>query len=416
MNENDLLNTLRPIWLDRAVRSLAPGSLFREDLRTQLDRFFELLIQVIQTGNPEWLDPVIAEWTEAQTKTDLQATKSSLSQFVNELMLVTIASIQTTFAETEALDLIRTVAPLFGYAFQKTAQIETQAKYDFMETELARANMALEQLERTKSDFISVAAHELKTPLTLIGGYASMLRENIESSGMTPYQSALLDGIQHGSERLHMIINDMIDSSMIDNQVLTLNFQPMWIGQLLSILEAELSSTIRERHLKLILHPFPEINEMTFGDPERLMQVFRNVLVNAIKFTPDGGEISLAGRKLPGFIEITISDTGIGIDPDNLNIIFEKFVRLGNTSLHSSGKTKFKGGGPGLGLAIARGIIENHGGTIWVESPGFDEQSYPGSTFHILIPLRSTPPDAKMARLFAPLMEHNSSQEKADQP
>jgi signal transduction histidine kinase len=144
---------------------------------------------------------------------------------------------------------------------------------------------------------------------------------------------------------------------------------------------------------------------MTFGDPERLYQALRNVVSNAVKFTPDGGRISINGRMLPGFIEITVSDSGIGIDPEDQMRIFEKFGRLGDTSLHSSGRTKFKGGGPGLGLPIAKGIIEAHGGAIWVESEGYDEERCPGSTFHILLPIRKEPPDEKMAKIFRESVE-----------
>ena len=130
------------------------------------------------------------------------------------------------------------------------------------------------------------------------------------------------------------------------------------------------------------------------------MQALRNVINNAIKYTPDGGTITINGRKLPGFIEVIISDTGIGISPENQAVIFEKFGQLGRVELHSSGKTKFKGGGPGLGLPIARGILEAHGGSIWVESKGYDEFRCPGSTFHILLPARTESPDPKMAKLF----------------
>lgn len=144
---------------------------------------------------------------------------------------------------------------------------------------------------------------------------------------------------------------------------------------------------------------------MTFGDNERLYQAFRNLVSNAIKYTPDGGRISVDGRKLPGFIEVTIRDTGIGIDPDDHIRIFEKFGRTGNASLHSSGKTKFKGGGPGLGLSITKGIIEAHGGAIWVESEGYDETNCPGAIFHVLLPLRKEPPDASAAKLFLPQEE-----------
>jgi signal transduction histidine kinase len=132
------------------------------------------------------------------------------------------------------------------------------------------------------------------------------------------------------------------------------------------------------------------------------------VINNAIKFTPDGGSITIDGRSLPGFIEVIVTDNGIGISPENQTVIFEKFGQLGRVDLHSSGKTKFKGGGPGLGLPIARGILETHGGSIWVESEGFDEKKCPGSTFHILIPSRTESSDPKMAKLFDTLETKNS--------
>jgi signal transduction histidine kinase len=106
------------------------------------------------------------------------------------------------------------------------------------------------------------------------------------------------------------------------------------------------------------------------------------------------------GRRLSGFIEVTVADTGIGISAEDQATIFEKFGQLGRVDLHSSGKTKFKGGGPGLGLPIARGILEAHGGSIWVQSEGHDEIRNPGSTFHILIPARAQSPDASMSKLF----------------
>jgi signal transduction histidine kinase len=150
---------------------------------------------------------------------------------------------------------------------------------------------------------------------------------------------------------------------------------------------------------------------MTFGDSERLYQALWNILTNAVKYTPDDGKITVSGRELPGFIEITVADTGIGISPDDHDRIFEKFGRTGNPALHSSGKTKFKGGGPGLGLPITKGIIEAHGGAIWVESEDHDEITCPGSTFHILLPLREESPDDKMNKLFGSATMQTADQE-----
>jgi signal transduction histidine kinase len=116
---------------------------------------------------------------------------------------------------------------------------------------------------------------------------------------------------------------------------------------------------------------------------------------NAIKYTPDGGRITVSGRCLvdahtgpqEGAVEIVVADTGIGIDPAMHDLVFAKFYQTGAVSLHSTGKANFKGGGPGLGLAIARGIVEAHGGRIWVESPGCDEEKCPGSQFHVVLPI-----------------------------
>jgi signal transduction histidine kinase len=105
-------------------------------------------------------------------------------------------------------------------------------------------------------------------------------------------------------------------------------------------------------------------------------------------------------RELPGFIEIVIADTGIGIAPDNQERIFHRFAPAGDVTQHFTSKTKFKGGGVGLGLPIARGIAEAHGGALWVESPGYDEAACPGSAFHVMLPKRAQPPPDKTPKLF----------------
>jgi signal transduction histidine kinase len=404
MQELDHLRELRSPWVERSVQVLARGSGASDNVRVLMEQFFDLLLQAIETGDPACLDSILLEWSTSLTQTDLEGSTSSLSKLIKEISELTYQLVRQNFDPTQALELMGVLIPCFNYSFERAAQLEMQAKVNYLTEQLDQVKQSLEKLDRSKSDFIAVAAHELKTPLTLIDGYASMLRESLEQTSLPPYQAVLADGIQNGTRRLSMIINDMIDVSLIDNNLLSLNFQPVWVNRLVSVLVEELSVVIKERSQGLEIVDFPGYGEMTFGDPERLLQVFRNVLYNAVKFTPDGGKICIGGRKLPGFIEVTVSDTGIGIDPDDSQVIFDKFVRLGNTALHSSSKTKFKGGGPGLGLRIAKGILESHGGAIWVESEGFDEKNCPGSTFHVLIPMRTAPPDDRMAKLFAPLI------------
>ena len=403
MLEHELLHTIHPIWLTRATQSMAKAANIREDLRAQLDQFFSLLEEAVETGDSAWLDPVLNTWAASLTQSDLEANQSNLLEFLREIMIITNDVCRQTLDSDQSLELITALIPHFAYCFDRAAFSEMQVRVSYVSNQLKQVQQSLEKLDRSKSDFIAVAAHELKTPLTLVEGYAAMLRDAADGRSLSPYEVELLEGIATGTRRLKGIIDDMIDVSLIDNNLLSLNFQPVWLNRLFSVLENELSATIRERGQTLEIHSFPGSSEMTFGDPERMLQVFRNVITNAVKYTPDGGKIVLDGRKLPGFIEVVIHDTGIGIAPEDQVLIFDKFARLGNSNLHSSGKTKFKGGGPGLGLHIARGIVESHGGAIWVESPGYDEDKMPGSTFHVLFPLRYEPPDDKMARLLAPL-------------
>lgn len=414
-NELVLLQTIRPIWTHRVLQSLARGAGLREDLRGQLDQFFNLLEEAVDTGDPAWLDSVIEIWATSLTQTDLEGGTSNLTRFMGELMIQTQAVCRETLDEAQALTLICALLPCFSHAYEKSAQAEIQVKMAFLSNELTDVRQSLEKLDRSKSDFISVAAHELRTPLTLIEGYAAMLRETLDQRKLSDAEITLINGIHNGTRRLRSIIDDMIDVSLIDNNMLSLNHQPVWINRILSVLAGEVKGTLTDRSLDLNVASFDGSAEMIYGDPERLLQLFRNVLSNAIKFTPDGGQISIDGRKLPGFLEVTIHDSGIGIDQEDQTTIFDKFSRLGDPSLHSSGKTKFKGGGPGLGLHIAKGIVEAHNGAIWVESPGYDENRFPGSTFHILLPIYQEPPDEKMARLFAPL-HMRPSNERESQP
>jgi len=154
------------------------------------------------------------------------------------------------------------------------------------------------------------------------------------------------------------------------------------------------SKPLEERRLTLTIKDTNDLPEVE-ADLDALRKVFYHLIVNAIKYTPDGGSITISGRAIASGdqdlgegIEVVVSDTGIGIDPRFQELIFAKFYQTGELALHSTSKTKFKGGGPGLGLAIAKGIIEAHGGKLWVKSPGYDEETCPGSQFHVFLPLR----------------------------
>jgi len=403
MKAQELLTQIRSALLQRVSNSLARGTNAQEEFTHQLEQFFVSLELALTSGNPGWVDPILLEWTSSPTLTDLQQKKNNVTELLNKIMAITNDVAIENLPEEEALDLLTTVTPIYTYGLEKIARLEMEARVEYVSGELTKVQRKLERLDQSKSSFISIAAHELKTPLTLIEGYASMLRD-IVAHESDPQADVLLSGINVGIQRLRQIIDDLIDVSKIDNDLLSLNSQPLSLGRLLRLLQSALGPVVAERHLSLEVREFPGSELWIYGDPERLHQGFRNLLENSIKYTPDHGSITVDGRTLPGFIEVTVADTGIGVAPENQTLIFSKYSQA-EVSLHSSSKTKFKGGGPGLGLPITRGIIEAHGGTIWVESPGCDEVTCPGSTFHVLIPIRTEPQDPKIEKLFGKLQK-----------
>ncbi len=397
-----VLAKIRPAWVARFGQEMARGMEVRAGFEEQLDRFFDLLEQSVTTGDPAWMDSILLDWAKSSTETDLEEDLYHVSFLINRMIALTIQVARESLTKQEALDLLASVIPIYTYCLGVVARYEMETRVAHISSEMDKVQKQIERVDKSKSAFISVAAHELKTPITLIEGYASMM-EDLLRAGKGVSLDSLLAGMTTGINRLRAIVDDMIDVSMIDNNLLELNFQPMQIGQMLDALRIELEEITRSRRLTLEIHEFEGSKQWIYVDHMRIMQAIANVIKNAIKFTPDGGTITIEGRTLQGFIEVTIADTGIGISHDNQTMIFEKFGQLGRVDLHSSGKTKFKGGGPGLGLPITRGILEAHGGSIWVESSGYDEKNCPGSVFHILIPARSESPDAEMNKLFSAL-------------
>jgi signal transduction histidine kinase len=254
---------------------------------------------------------------------------------------------------------------------------------------LDKANRDLERIDRTKSDFISIASHELRTPLTVMRGYTEMLLEDVK---LNPDVQAVMKSLHKGVLRLHEIMDSMFDIAQIDSRTLQLHLQTIDVADLVREECFGLTKQFAERNqsLTLDLPALPNIK----ADPNILHKVFFHLVSNAIKFTPDEGQITVTGQEIPigskeapdGGVLITVSDTGVGIDPEYRDMIFTKFYQPGELGKHSTSKSRFKGGGAGLGLALAKGIVEAHGGRIWMESPGHDEVNFPGSKFHVLLP------------------------------
>jgi len=259
--------------------------------------------------------------------------------------------------------------------------------------ELESANEELQRVEKMKSDFVVLAGHELRTPLTVIHGYLQILQANrqIPGDADTPGSPMhLITRVSGAVERLSGVIQDILNVSLIDANRLDLAREPVFLGSLIQSVLSGLRGFGPQRDITFEVGDGLRQAPILQGDPRRLHQAVSNIVSNAIKYTPDGGVVSIDSENLDGAVHIRIKDTGVGIPSQELSRIFERFYVLEDTALHRSSKTAFKGGGLGLGLGVAKGIIEAHNGKIWAESAGHDEETYPGSIVHILLPVSSS--------------------------
>lgn len=271
--------------------------------------------------------------------------------------------------------------------------------------ELMKANAELAHTDRMKSRFINLAAHELRTPLTSLQGYLSLLTSpgNQFTANADENTLEIIDGITTSVDRLKGIVQDMLDITRIEAGTLQLSHAPVSLTDIFSKIKRDFENPAHRRQHTLIIAEVDHIPRL-WADGERITQVLRNLVSNAIKYTPNDGQIEVRAEIIgssisapvaqPGphqFVKVTVSDTGIGIAPEDQERIFENFYEVRDIELHSTSKSDFMGGGTGLGLPIARGVTEAHGGSLWVESEGHDPNQCPGSKFHLILPLGEPP-------------------------
>ncbi len=259
--------------------------------------------------------------------------------------------------------------------------------------ELEQVNEELRRLDGVKEKFIQLTAHELRTPLTAIQGYRQLLQESgaLERiSSDYPDVASIVEGLTQGIDRMAGVINEIVFVSRFTIGRIDLSLGPVVVEEAIQKAVEQYRQACHKRDIAVVMANADSYS-LLHADGSLLVMTVANLLSNAIKYTPDGGKVTISLENRNDMIQIAIQDTGIGIDPDEQQRIFDHFYTAGDTQLHSTSKTAFRGGGMGLGLAVARAVVERHGGKIWVESQGRDEHSLPGSTFFMLLPKKPIP-------------------------
>jgi PAS domain S-box-containing protein len=231
------------------------------------------------------------------------------------------------------------------------------------------ANANLEKLDHTKTEFLSIVSHEFRTALTGIQGFSELIRDGgLEADEVRAYGGYIFND----ADRINRLIGDMLDLDRMESGRMSMRSGDVDINEVLSEAIERASTGLSAVEFEADLDPrLPIVS----GDRDRLIQVVSNLVNNAVKYSPDGGRVTLSSRGEGGFALVSVTDTGLGIPPDEIGHVFERFRRVRSGAAQSIP-------GTGLGLTIVKQIVEMHGGRIWVESAVGH-----GSAFHFTIPL-----------------------------
>jgi two-component system sensor histidine kinase GlrK len=302
-----------------------------------------------------------------------QAREVSLTITAGCLLAIVLMSLLITHNITRPIGLLKNrTREIAKGNFEGRVEVKSPPEISELAAAIDSMCEKLQELDRMKADFFASMSHELRTPLTSIKEGTGLLLDGVGGE-TSDKQRKLLGILAEESNRLISVVNSLLDLSKMEAGMMTYDFEMSSVDSLIKRAVAEITPLVEAKHIKLesaIDMPLPSVRI----DSERILQVLRNLLGNAVKFTPKGGQVNIIAKPANGKLEVSVKDSGPGIPLDSLAVIFEKFNQGSRNGPHNRH-------GTGLGLAIAKNIVSSHGGRIWAES-----QLGKGSTFIFVLP------------------------------
>jgi two-component system sensor histidine kinase GlrK len=299
---------------------------------------------------------------------------------ISALVLGIVGSLILSYGITMPVKTLAQGAVLIGKGeLGHRIEVKGRSELSGLAYEFNSMAVKLEELDQLKDDFVSSVSHELRSPLTAINGYAEHLQTEY-SGPLNEEQQEFVGIIKKNAGRLGKFVNDVLDIAKIEAGEVDIELKPVEIAPVIEDIIVLFRAIAGKKTISLEASIEPGI-PLSYLDRDRLSQVLTNIVSNALKFTPDGGKIIVKAKEVPesDFIEISVTDTGMGIPADQLDKVFDRFHQV------KDARGKVKGAkGTGLGLAIVKGIIEAQGGKIWAKSPAVEEQK--GTAFYFTVP------------------------------
>ncbi len=361
---DEMQEVLRPVAYHgqqpEAILGILSDINLQRDLIRSAPEFKEIyVVENIDQG--ELPDPVFKKIAQ---RLGLRAILITSLQSKNRgLGLLLVAHRQKHKFQTNEIQLISAIGRQVGVAMENARLVAS----------LQEALQGLREANRLKDEFLATLSHELRTPLTSIRGWTELL---MDRDGNDEELQASLKAVLNNADSLQQLINDLLELSRIENRVLKLELEPTDINLVIIAAIQTVKQVADNRSVKIEQNLYLDLPEINV-DSNRLQQVFWNLLSNAIKFSRPNGYVKISTREINNWLEIKVEDNGIGIEPNFLPLVFERFRQADSSSTR-------RYGGLGIGLSLVKSLVEVHGGEVKAESAGKDQ----GSTFIVKLPIQ----------------------------
>ena len=257
--------------------------------------------------------------------------------------------------------------------YEERVQMQGEDELAQLATRFNQMAKKLNEVENMRRRLIGDVSHELRTPLTAIKGSLEGLIDGVLPASEETYQQ-----IHAEADRLNRLVDDLQELSRVEARAYELDLRPLDVSALVQTVTKRLAPQFEAKRISLDLDLAPDVRQV-LADEDRAVQVLTNLVGNALQYTPENGRVSIAARQMNQEVLISVRDTGMGIPPEHLPHIFDRFYRADKS------RSRRAGGGSGIGLTIARALVEAHGGRIWAESIGEGQ----GSTFTFTLPVEN---------------------------